>query len=224
MDHVVELFVTGEAVLHSFGKDDVELMIEPVNCCDAGRAGSHRVLVIGLELEEVEVIPAIIDLRGALKGTFRCGEDGETGREGEGFLAAGEEHVDAHFVDFDRHDGEARDGVCDEEDVFVFIHHGGDFGEWIHHAGGGLVVDESDDVELAGGKLRINRGGIDGDAPLKLERFGLFPASAGDIDPLVGKGSRAAAEHLFDDEVADRAFHHTPGGGGGEKNGLFGAH
>ena len=199
-------------------------VIEAVDRGDARGARGHRVVVVGLELEEVEVISAVVDRGGLGHGALGGAEEGESGRQGEGFLAAGEEDIDAEFVDLDGHDGEARDGVGDEEDVVVFADDGGDFGEGVHHSRRGLVVDEGDEVELTGGEFRVDRGGIDRDTPFELERLGFFAATACDIDPLVGKGARAAAKDLFRGEVADRPLHHAPGGGGREENGLGSAH
>ena len=95
----------------------------------------------------------------------------------------------AKAFELDRHNGETRNGIGDEENVVVFIHHGRDFGEWVHDAGGGFVVDEGHGVEFTGGEFFIDIAGIDRRAPVILEGFGVFSAATSDIDPLVGEST-----------------------------------
>ena len=62
-------------------------------------------------------------------------------------------------------------------------------------------MDEGDHVKFAAGEFCLKRGGVDRDAPLELERFGLFAAATGHVDPFVRKGARAAAMTPQADEV-----------------------
>src|ERR1051325_3248073 len=47
-------------------------------------------------------------------------------------------------------------------------------------------------------------------SPVHLERLGVFPAAARDIEPLVRKRAAHAAQNAAIGEVADRRFHHPP--------------
>ena len=94
-------------------------------------------------------------------------------------------------------------------------------GNWIHHAGGGFVVDQGDGVELPGRELSVDRLVIDRLPPLHLQRLGFLPAAARDIEPLVGERAAHAAEDALPNEIADRRLHHAPGRGGGKKNRLL---
>ena len=96
-------------------------------------------------------------------------------------------------------------------------------GKRIHDAGRGFAVDQDDGVEFSGGESGIDLLGIDVFAPFDLERLGVFAATFGDIEPFVGERAAHAAEDAAIDQIADRRLHHAPGGGGGEKDRLFGA-
>ena len=114
------------------------------------------------------------------------------------------------------------DRVHDEHHVGIFFLERGDFGERAHDAGGSFVVDDGEGVELAGGELFVHGLGADGRAPVHLERLGLFAAAFGDVEPFVRKRAAHAVEDLSGDEIADGAFHHAPGGRGGEIDQLLG--
>ena len=176
-----------------------------------------------MEFDEVEIIPAVGNGGGAGAGALARAEEGEAGGEGEGFLAAGEQDVDAEFVHRNGDDGEGGHGVDDEHDVGVFFDHGGDLGQRAHHAGGGFVVDEGDGVELTGGKFLLDHGGEDGLTPFDLQGFGLFAAALADVEPFVRERAAHAVEDFFLHEVAQGAFHHAPRRGGGEVDGAGGA-
>ncbi len=59
--------------------------------------------VIFVEFVEVEVVSAVGNERGSVEGLLRGGEDGESGREGKGFLHAGEEDIDTQVIKVDGH-------------------------------------------------------------------------------------------------------------------------
>ena len=221
VDGVIEIGVTGVAVLEAFIEDLVELVAQAVDGRDARGARGHGLFLVLLKLMKVEVVAAVVNGRSAVEGAVGDGENGEAGRKGEGLLATGQEYVDAERVKVDGHNGEAGHGVGHEADVVVFPHYGGNFGERIGHSCGGLVVDEGDGVEFAGGEFGIDVGGIDRGAPVVLQGFGVFAAAAGNVDPLVGESAGAAAEYFFGNEVAEAALHDAPGGRGGEEDGLL---
>ena len=64
-----------------------------------GVLGVMLCLGILLELDEVEVIAAVLDRGGAGERGRRAGEDGQAGRHGEGFLGAGQQDVNAQRVE-----------------------------------------------------------------------------------------------------------------------------
>ena len=80
-------------------------------------------------------------------------------------------------------------------------------------------MDQGDGVESALGQFFVDQFRKDGIAPLDLECFGLFAASFAHIEPLVGESAAHAVEDFFLHEIAQRAFHHAPSGGGGQING-----
>ena len=82
------------------------------------------------------------------------------------------------------------------------------------------VADEGQGVEPAGGQLGVHSLGADGQPPGHLQGLGLLAAAPGHVVPLVRKGAAHAGEHPLADQVADRPFHDSPGGGGGEKHQL----
>lgn len=214
--------VAEETGFEAFVEDVVELGGEGVNVADAGGAGGHVLLGVFLEFEEIEVVAAVLDGGGFFEGGGGAGEEGEAGREGEGFLGAGEEEVDAEFIEGNAGGGEGADGIDDEEDVRVFFLELGNVTEGAHDAGGGFVMDEGEGIEFAGGEFGVHLLGEDGAAPIDLEGFGLLAAALGDIEPFVGESAAHAVEDLFGDEVADCSFHDAPGGGGGEINETVG--
>jgi hypothetical protein len=60
-------------------------------------------------------------------------------------------------------------------------------------------------------------------APFNLKSDRVSTATLGDVKPLVRKGSTHTVEDFASPhEVADRALHHAPSGGSGEKDGMFG--
>ena len=83
-------------------------------------------------------------------------------------------------------------------------------------------MDQDDGVELSAGEFLIDCLGIDVFAPFDLQRFRIFSATPGDVEPFVGERAAHAAENAAIDQVTDRCLHHAPGRGGGEKDRLFG--
>ena len=79
----------------------------------------------------------------------------------------------------------------------------GDFLDGIEHAGGGLVVNERQRVELARGELFRAPAPRDGLAPLDLQLLGLLAAALRNVIPLVRERAAAAVEHLLLHQVAD---------------------
>src|ERR1017187_3742478 len=62
------------------------------------------------------------------------------------------------------------------------------------------------------GVLCINILRIDVFSPLDLQRLRVFSTALGYVEPFVGEGAAHAAKHAAIDQVADRGFHHAPGG------------
>src|SRR2546425_396304 len=120
------------------------------------------------------------------------------------------EHVDAEGVKLDFRRRQRTHAVHDEQDIGIFLLERGDLGERTHEAGGSLVMDEGEGVELAGREFRVHGLGPDGQAPLDLEPLGRLAAALGDVEPFVREGAAHAVEHFFGDEIADGAFHHAP--------------
>lgn len=211
------------AVCQAFGENIVELRFERVNVRDARGGRGHIVLLVFFEFQEVEVVTAIVLLLRAREPLFGNGKEREAGRQGERLLAAGEKNVDAELIHGNRHSREGRDAVDDECHIGIFPGDGADFFERIHHAGGGFVVDQGDGVELACYEFFLERLRVDRFAPIDLERLGGFSATPADVEPFVGEGAAHAVEDAAGNEIADGSFHHAPGRGGGEENGLFGS-
>ena len=218
-DELVGGRVAGVAVLESLGGDVLDLRLERVDVGDDRGAGGHVPLVVLLELDEVEVVSASLDLGGALHRLLGDREEGHAGREGECFLAAGEHDVDAELVHRNGQDGEGGDGVDDEQDLGELLEDIGEFLDRVHAPGGGLVVDECHHVDVTLGETLLEELGGDRVAPLDLKLLGLVAAALGDVVPLVGEGAGHAVEDLPLHEVAEGTFHHAPRGGGGDVDG-----
>src|SRR5204863_4985249 len=92
----------------------------------------------------------------------------------------------------------------------------------IHQPGGSLAVDQDDRIEVSAGESLVDCLGIDMFAPFDLQRLRIFSATPGDVEPFVGECAAHATEDAAIDQITDRCLHHTPGRGGGEKDGLFG--
>src|SRR5438876_11100833 len=140
-----------EAGFESFLKDFVELRLQSMNVRDAGCAWGHPFGLLFFEFEEIEIETAVRNSFGAGESFFGNGKEGKSRWESERFLRAGQQDVNAERVHLDLHGGEGRDGVNDERDIRIFREHGANFWQQIHHAGRGLVVNQCDGVELAGG-------------------------------------------------------------------------
>ena len=82
-------------------------------------------------------------------------------------------------------------------------------------------MNQRDGVEFSGREFGVDIFVIDVFAPIDLKRLGVFAATFRDIEPFVGEGAAHAAKDAAIDEVADRCFHHAPGGGSGKENRLF---
>ena len=54
-----------------------------------------------------------------------------------------------------------------------------------------------------------------------LQRLGLLAAAFGHVEPFVRKRAAHAVQDFFGDEIADGAFHHAPGGRGGDIDELL---
>ena len=196
-------------------------MAQAVDQRNAGRARRHALLAVRLELQEVEVVAAIIYSGSACHRRLRGGEKRQAWRQREGLLAAGEQHVETEFVEIHRHGGEAGDGVRDEHHIRVLLLQRRDFRDGAEHASGGLIVDEGHGVELTGGQALVDLVGTHGLAPLHGVGFGFLAAALGHVQPLVGESAVAAVEDLFLHQIADGTLHHAPGGGSAQKHLLF---
>ena len=208
--------------IRAFGLDVVELRLERVEERDDGRAGRHAVLVVFLEFDEVEVVAAVRHGGGAVEGFLGDREEREAGREGEGLLRTGDEHVDAEFVFLDRQRAERAHGVDDGDDVRELADDGHDRGKIAHATARSLVVDEREGIVGTGGEFLADGLGIDGLTPFEFERGGLFAAAEGDVIPLVGEGAVHAVEHLLFDDVAEGALPHAPRAAGGQIDRVLG--
>ena len=71
-------------------------------------------------------------------------------------------------------------------------------------------MNQSDGVEFSGREFRIDVFVIDVLSPIDLEWLGVFAATPGDIEPLVGKRAAHATEHAAINQIADGCFHHAP--------------
>ena len=152
---------------------------------------------------------------------WRAGKKGRAGRQREGLLRAGQQHVNAQRVEFDFGRAHRTDGIHNEHHVGIFFLERGDFGQRAHHAGRSFVVDDGQRVELAGGEFFVHRLGADGRAPVHLQRLGVLAAAFGHVEPFVRERAAHAVEDFFGDQIADGAFHHAPGGRGGDINELL---
>ena len=72
-------------------------------------------------------------------------------------------------------------------------------------------MDQRDGVEVLGRKFFIEHGGIDGFAPIDLERLGFLFAAPADVEPFVGERAAHAIEDAARNEITDRSFHYAPG-------------
>ena len=98
-EHLVSLGVPGVACFEPFGEEFSQFGLQRVDERNGWGARGHVLERVLLELEEVEVVAA--GLNGGSLGQRGGGgdEDGESGGQGEGFLGAGEEEVDAEVVE-----------------------------------------------------------------------------------------------------------------------------
>src|SRR4029077_14886480 len=136
------------------------------------------------KFEKIEVIAAIFLFFGACKCFFGNAEKRKTWWKGERFLCPGEHDVNAERVYRDRECGEGRDGVKDEGDVGILGEGAANLGQRIHHAGRGLVMNQSDGVESPAGQLAVDSFLIDVFTPFDLQRFRFLSATSGDVEPL----------------------------------------
>src|SRR5438105_11978108 len=116
----------------------------------------------------MEVIVAILLFFGASKCFFGNAEKRKARRKGERFLRAGEHDVDAERVHRDWNGGEGRDGIEDKRDVGIFREGAANLRQRIHHASGGLVMNQSDGVESPARQLVIESFLVDVFSPFDL--------------------------------------------------------
>ena len=101
VDEPVETGVAFEARVEPFGEDFVEFGFEGVDERDDRRARGHEVFRVFAELDEVEVVAAVVDGGGAFEGAVAGGEEGHAWGEGEGFLDTEEHDIEAEFIERD---------------------------------------------------------------------------------------------------------------------------
>ena len=82
-------------------------------------------------------------------------------------------------------------------------------------------MNNRDRVVVAGGEFVAHGLGIDGLAPVELEGSGGPAAALGDIEPLVGKGTVHAVEHLLFYDITQGTLHDAPRRTGGEIDGIL---
>ena len=209
------------AVGHAFLENVVQLRVQGVDVPGGRGARGHELFPVFVEFDEVEIVAAVGHGGGADTGPFARAEERQSRRQSQRLLTSGEQHVDAQFVHRNRHGGEGRHAVHNEHDLGIFLHYRGDVGEGIEHAGRRFVVDEGDGIETALGEFLVDQLGQDGFPPFHLQAFGLLAAALAHVEPLVGERAAHAVEHFLLHEIADGAFHHTPGGRGREIDRAF---
>jgi len=202
--------VTSKTRRQSFVENIFKLRLERKDVPDAGRGGSHKLVLLFFEFEKIEVIAAIFLFFGASKCFFGNAEKRKTRRKSERFLRAGERDIDAERVHRDWDGGEGRDGVEDKRYVGIFREGAANLRQRIHHASRGLVMNQSNGVESPTRQLVIDRSLIDMFTPFDLQRFRFLSATSGDIEPLIGERTAHAAEHALAHDIADGCFHHPP--------------
>ena len=183
---------------------------------DARRARRHAQLGVLLEFDHVEIITAVLGGGRFGQRGLGAGENRRAGRQGERLLRAGNHHVNAQRVKLQLDRRHRTDGVHDEHHVGIFFLERGDFGDRAHRAGRGFVVNHRQRVELAGGEFLVHGLGADGRAPRHLQRLGVLAAALRHVEPFVRERAVHAVQDFFGDEIPDRAFHHAPGGRGGD--------
>jgi len=102
-----------------------------------------------LKFHQVRIVAAIPGAGGLFQGRGRAGEERQTGRKGEGFLATGEEHVDPQLIEFDFHRAERADRIHDKGHVREFFFQTRNFRQRAHGPGRGFVMDQGQGIEAA---------------------------------------------------------------------------
>src|SRR5205823_9618925 len=149
---------------------------------DAGRGGSHKLVLLFFEFEKIEVIPAIFLFFSACECFFGSAEKRKTRRKSERFLRAGKHDVDAERIHRDWDGGEGRDGVEDEGDVGIFGEGTANLRQRIHHASRGLVMNQSDGVEFPARQLAVDCSLIYVFTAFDLQRLRFLSSTAVYID------------------------------------------
>ena len=111
---------------------------------DRGREGAIELLLRLLRPLPVEVEARQVRSRDLIPCCRRDGSGREAGGRHQGFLGAGDDHVETPLVHLERHRAEARHRVDDDERTGVL----GDGAERLHvrhHPGRGFGLDEEDE-------------------------------------------------------------------------------
>ena len=149
--------MAGIAVVQAFGGDLVEFELQAVDMPNARRAGRHVLVVIRFEFEEVKVVAAPGNGSRLFERALADGKHREARRQRPGLLHAGQQHVNAQRIRVDFHAGHGADRVHNKHDVRIAAHDRRDLGERVHQAGGSLVVNKRQRIELAGFELGIDQ-------------------------------------------------------------------
>ena len=216
------------AVLKAFLEDEGEGAMEGVGHGDGGGVVVGATAVpVGLEQAEVEV-PAVgwrlAGLDGA-PGSGGEGDGGGAGGRGEALLRAGVGGVDTPLVDLDGHAAEGGDAV-EEEEGAVRLAKGGDALDRLADAGGGLGVDDGDELRRSGAQLPLDGFLGDGGAPGGGHDGDLGAGAGGHLGDAVAEVAADADDGAVArlEEVHDGRFH-AAGAGAGRSEGdlVFGA-
>jgi len=191
-----------------------------MDVADARGAGGDALRGVLLELNQIEVVAAILCRGGFGERSSRAGEHGQSRREGKGLLRSGEQHIDAQGVELDLDCAHRTDGVDDEHHVRILGLERRHFGQRAHDASRRLVVNERERIGRSGRQFAVDVLGADGRAPGDLQGLGLLAAAFRDVVPLVGKGAAHAIEHLLVHQVANSSLHHPPRGGRAQEDRL----
>ena len=180
-----------------------------------GALGAGGLAGVAAEHAQVQV-PGPRVLHSALPGAVGDGERRQARGNAHALLGAGVADVDTPLVGLELDAGDGGHGVDQQQGVALAA---ADLGDVAGDTGGGLGVDDGEDLRVGVGLGQLDR--VDGAAPLEVDAHDLGAHAGGDVaHALAEQAVDADDDHVAGLDEVDEGGLHAAGAGGRQRQGA----